>query len=81
MQPSSAIAPLMLRLLNLPAAQKLELIEQLWASLMPSDLDQTVPSWKLETIDKSKAQYELAPESAESWDALRKATQASHRQS
>ena len=52
MQAHSAIAPLMPPLLNLPAAQKLELIEELWASLTQSDLDRPVPAWKLETLDR-----------------------------
>lgn len=68
-------------LLNLSATQKLELIEQLWSSLTSSDLDQPVPSWKLDTLDRSKAQYQSDPESAKSWDALRKGTQVPHRQS
>ncbi len=79
MQAHSAIAPLMPPLLNLPAAQKLELIEELWASLTQSDLDRPVPAWKLETLDRSKAQHLSEPESAQSWEALRLETQSARR--
>jgi len=81
MQAHSAIAPLMPPLLNLPAAQKLELIEELWCSLTQSDLDRPVPAWKLEILDQSKAQYQSEPESAQTWETLRQETQSTRRQS
>lgn len=79
MQAHSTIAPLMPPLLNLPAAQKLELIEELWASLTQSDLDRPVPAWKLEALDRSKVQHLSEPESAQSWEALRQETQSARR--
>lgn len=71
MQSHLTVAPLVAPLLNLPAAQRLELIEQLWGSLTYSDLDRSVPEWKLDVLDHSKAQYLAEPESARSWEALR----------
>ena len=71
MQAHPAIAPLAAPLLNLPAAQRLELIEQLWGSLSPTDLDRPLPAWKVDVLDNSKAQYLAEPKSAQSWEALR----------
>ena len=74
MSTDTAIASLIPPLLGLPAAQKLQVIEELWTSITQSDLDQPLPAWKLDALDGSRAQYERQPESAMSWEALRRET-------
>ena len=71
MQAHPAIAPLVAPLLSLPADQRLELIEQLWGSLAPTDLDRPVPEWKANVLESSKTQYLAEPKSAKSWEELR----------
>ncbi len=78
MTTDSAIASLVPPLLGLPVAQKLAVIEALWASFTQSDLDQPLAPWKLAALDASKAQYLAHPESAMAWGTLREQTRLTH---
>ena len=54
-------------LIALPTQQRLALIETLWNSLHADDLEQPLPDWKLRALAFSRAQYEAAPQLAQSW--------------
>ena len=55
------------QLLQLPAPQKLELVEALWDSLENTLDDLPVPDWQKQELDRRKAAHEKDPSSALTW--------------
>jgi putative addiction module component (TIGR02574 family) len=59
-------------LLELPIAQRLELVEMLWDSIAATPDAVPMPQWQRDELDRRKADYEKHPESGVSWDEARK---------
>lgn len=56
------------QLLQLPLAERLELVEQLWGSIVLSEEPIPVWQWQKDELAKRKANHIAHPEAASSWD-------------
>jgi putative addiction module component (TIGR02574 family) len=63
-----AATPLLKQILDLPAEQRLLLVEDIWDSLAQSEASVPVPAWHREELDRRLA--DPAEENTESWDAV-----------
>ncbi|MEN9509022.1 MAG: hypothetical protein RLZZ621_1585 [Gemmatimonadota bacterium] len=60
-----AATPLLQQILDLPPAQRLQLVEDIWDSLAQSSTSVPVPSWHLDELDRRLA--DPADEATETW--------------
>jgi putative addiction module component (TIGR02574 family) len=56
------------QLLELPPAQRLELVEALWDSLDNSLEDVPIPEWQKEELDRRKASSRDNPDAGMTWE-------------
>lgn len=63
-----AVTPLLKQILDLPAEQRLQLVEDIWDSLAQSEASVPVPEWHRQELDRRLA--DPAEETTESWDAV-----------
>lgn len=61
--------PLLQQILDLPAAQRLQLVEDIWDSLAQSEASVPVPQWHREELDRRLA--DPAEAATESWDTVK----------
>jgi putative addiction module component (TIGR02574 family) len=61
--------PLLKQILDLPADQRLQLVEDIWDSLAQSEASVPVPEWHREELDRRLA--DPAENATESWDTVR----------
>ena len=64
MTPQSEFA----KLFELPPAERLQLVEDLWDSLIPREADLPVPGWVTSELRERKKRFDANPQSGMSWD-------------
>jgi putative addiction module component (TIGR02574 family) len=62
--------PLLQELLKLNAAERLELVHELWDSIQPADMPALTDA-QVEEIERRMAEHERDPSRASSWDEVR----------
>jgi putative addiction module component (TIGR02574 family) len=65
-------------LFNLPVAEKLRLLGDLWDSIAADPEQVPVPDGLIEELDRSKAEYQKDPGIGRSWDEVRESIRAKH---
>ena len=55
-------------LFELPVAERLQLVEDLWDSLMPREADLPVPEWVMNEAYERKRRFDANPASGLSWE-------------
>jgi putative addiction module component (TIGR02574 family) len=63
-----AATPLLKQILDLPAEQRLQLVEDIWDSLAQSEKSVPVPDWHREELDRRLA--DPSEDATESWNAV-----------
>ena len=58
-------------LFELPAAERLQLAEDLWDSLIPHEADLPVPDWVVRELHERKKRFDANPESGLSWEQVK----------
>lgn len=58
-------------LLQLPAQERLQIIEGLWDSLTRQPADLELPAWQAAELDRRLAEYEANPDEGASWAELK----------
>ena len=58
-------------LLKLGRAERLQLVEDLWDSLVQEEADLPVPDWKREELRRRKERFLKHPSSGRTWDQVR----------
>lgn len=56
---------------ELPLADQLELVEELWDHIAASNQSIPVPQWQRDELDRRKQSFSKNPQSAISWDDAR----------
>ena len=64
--------PELSRIFNLPVADQLQLVEDLWDHIAASKEPLPVPDWQKEELDRRKRNFEANPDSAISWEDAKK---------
>ncbi|HKH45221.1 MAG TPA: addiction module protein [Thermoanaerobaculia bacterium] len=61
------------KLLELPAAEKIELAQMLWESIEPEEEVGflTIPGWQKQILDERLADIEKHPEDEQTWDEVK----------
>lgn len=57
-------------LFELPPAERLQLVEALWDSLLPHEADLPVPEWVMKEARARKARFDADPATGLSWDEV-----------
>jgi putative addiction module component (TIGR02574 family) len=57
---------------DLSAAEKLQLVQDLWDDLAANPANVPVEDWQIEELDRRKANLERNPASALTWDEVKK---------
>ena len=57
-------------LFELPPAERLQLVEDLWDSLIPREAELPVPDWVANELRERKRRFDAEPESGMTWDAV-----------
>ena len=57
---------------NLPLADQLRLVEDLWDHIAESNEPLPVSDWQKEELDRRKANFEANPDSGISWEDLKR---------
>lgn len=65
-------------LFKLGRAERLQLVEDLWDSLVLEDGAGTVAEWKIEELQRRKERFLKHPSSARSWDQVKYAARSGH---
>ncbi|MDP2809685.1 MAG: addiction module protein [Rhodocyclaceae bacterium] len=63
---------------ELSAAEKLQLVEDLWDDIAASSTDVPVHDWQKVELDRRKASFLRVPESGQTWEHVRQRIRASH---
>ena len=63
----------MKKLLELPAAEKMELAQTLWESLEPEDETAflAIPDWQRQVLDERLADIERHPDDEQTWEEVK----------
>jgi putative addiction module component (TIGR02574 family) len=64
------VQPEFAELFKLPAAERLQLVEDLWDSLIPREADLPVPDWVTNELRERKKRFDAQPESGMTWDEV-----------
>ena len=64
------VQPEFAELFKLPDAERLQLVEDLWDSLIPREADLPVPDWVTNELRERKKRFNAQPESAMTWDEV-----------
>jgi putative addiction module component (TIGR02574 family) len=70
MEPAMNLQPEFADLFALPPAERLQLVEDLWDSLIPHEASLPVPEWVIGELRARKARFEADPKSGLSWDEV-----------
>ena len=57
-------------LFELPPAERLQLVEDLWDSLIPHEAELPVPDWVVRELHERKTRFDANPESGLSWEEV-----------
>jgi putative addiction module component (TIGR02574 family) len=57
-------------LFELPPAERLQLVEDLWDSLLPREADLPVPDWIVTELRERKKRFDANPESGLTWEQV-----------
>lgn len=57
---------------DLPPAEKLQLVEDLWDDLAANPGDVPVHNWQKEELARRRAEFETNPESGLTWDEVKR---------
>ena len=63
---------------DLPPAEKLQLVEDLWDDLAANPEDVPVPDWQVEELDRRKANLTRYPASGLTWDEVKRVVRSHH---
>ena len=63
---------------ELSAAEKLQLVEDLWDDIAATPADVPVHDWQKAELDRRKAQFHAAPEPAQSWEQVKQRIRAGY---
>lgn len=55
---------------ELPPAERLQLVEDLWDSLIPREAELPVPEWVNNELRERKKRFDANPESGLTWDEV-----------
>jgi putative addiction module component (TIGR02574 family) len=58
-------------LFDLPLADKLRLVEDLWDSIASGDDQLPIPGWHLRELDRREQEQSSNPETGSSWDEVK----------
>jgi putative addiction module component (TIGR02574 family) len=61
------VQPEFAELFELPPAERLQLVEDLWDSLIPQEADLLVPDWVANELRERKKRFDAHPESGMTW--------------
>jgi putative addiction module component (TIGR02574 family) len=64
------VQPEFAKLFELPPAERLQLVEDLWDSLIPLEADLPVSEWVAKELRERKKRFDANPESGMSWDEV-----------
>jgi putative addiction module component (TIGR02574 family) len=64
--------PDLLRILELPLPEQLQLVEDLWDHIAASKEPLPISDWQKDELDRRKRNFEANPELAISWDDAKK---------
>jgi putative addiction module component (TIGR02574 family) len=57
---------------DLPPAEKLQLVQDLWDDLAAAPADVPVPDWQMEELERRKIKLQANPESALTWEEVKR---------
>jgi putative addiction module component (TIGR02574 family) len=57
---------------DLPPAEKLQLVQDLWDDLAAAPADVPVPDWQMEELGRRKITLQANPESALTWEEVKR---------
>ena len=64
------VQPEFANLFELPPAERLQLVEDLWDSLIPREADLPVPDWMANELRERKKRFDTNPESGMTWNEV-----------
>ena len=64
------LQPEFAELFALPPAERSQLVEDLWDSLIPQEASLPVPEWVIDQLRARKAAFDADPASGKSWDEI-----------
>ena len=64
------VQPEFANLFELPPAERLQLVEDIWDSLIPREADLPVPDWVANELRERKKRFDTNPESGMTWNEV-----------
>lgn len=59
------------QLRDLPVAEKLQLVEELWADILAKADSQPLPAWHVRELAESESEYHANPREGSSWPEVK----------